>query len=227
MAATNSTIVAVIFDVDGTLVDSNDHHAKSWCDTLEEFGYQADFAEVRSKIGMGSDKLLPQVIGIEVDSDEGKKLTRRRDEIFKERYLPTIKAFPGVRELVLLMQQIDLKIVAASSAHREDLERLLEIAGVADLIADYTSSSDAERSKPDPDIVEAALGKLELKPEQAIMVGDTPYDVAAAMAARIRTVALRCGGWSDDHLQGAIAIYDDPADLYAKFDASPFRSAGN
>jgi len=117
--------------------------------------------------------------------------------------------------------------MGASSANKSELEPLLAVADIGDLIEGATISSDAEHSKPDPDIVRAALVRLELHPAQVIMLGDTPYDIEAATRSGLGTVALRCGGHSDHELSGAIAIYDDPADLLRQFASSPFSRAGS
>jgi HAD superfamily hydrolase (TIGR01509 family) len=212
---------AVIFDVDGTLVDSNDQHAMSWCDALSEFGRAVPFEQVRPLIGMGGDKLLPRAAGIPDDSPEGKKISKRRAEIFRQEYLPTIKAFPMARDLCLRLREAHYELAVASSAQKADLLPLLKIAEVDDLLAEKTSSSDAENSKPDPDIVSATIKKLGLNGADAVMIGDTPYDVEAAEKAGVRTIAFRCGGWDDQALRGAIALYDGPADLYERFDESP------
>ena len=212
---------AVILDVDGTLVDSNDQHAQAWVDTLAEFGRTVEFAKIRRLIGMGGDKLLPEVTGISTDAPEGERISQRRKEIFKERYLASIVPFPRVRELLERMKAAGLRLAVATSAEKEQLEPLLRVAGVTDLLENKTSSSDAENSKPDPDIVQAALQKLQVPPSEAVMLGDTPYDIEAAARAGIHTIALRSGGWNDEDLREAIAIYNDPADLLRNFDSSP------
>lgn len=214
-------IQGVILDIDGTLVDSNDAHARAWVEALAEHGIQAAYEKVRPLIGMGGDKLLPEVSGIEEDSDEGKKISQYRSKVFKKKYLPNIKAFPSVRELLERMRDEGLKLVVASSAKEDELKQLLEIAGATDLIEGKTSSSDAENSKPDPDIVQAALKDSGLSPDEVVMLGDTPYDIEAAGKAGIATIALRSGGWTDARLARAIAVYDGPADLLANYDSSP------
>jgi phosphoglycolate phosphatase-like HAD superfamily hydrolase len=119
-----------------------------------------------------------------------------------------------------------LTLVIATSAGGDEMRGLLERAGVGDLIDDATSSGDVESSKPDPDVIGAALRKGRLRAEETVMLGDTPYDIAAAARAGVPTVALRCGGWWDDlALGGAVAIYRDPADLLAHYDESPLSSA--
>jgi HAD superfamily hydrolase (TIGR01509 family) len=216
-------IRGVILDVDGTLVDSNDAHARAWVEALAEHGIEVAFEEVRPLIGMGGDKLLPEVSGIREDTPEGEKIGERRGEIFKERYLPSLKAFPSARELLRRMRDEGLKLVVASSAKEDELNPLLKIAGASDLVEEKTSSDDAERSKPDPDIVKAALESSGLGPGEVVMLGDTPYDVESASRAGVRVVAVRSGGWGDGDLSGAIAIYDDTADLLAHYDSSPLK----
>jgi HAD superfamily hydrolase (TIGR01509 family) len=218
-----SKIRGVILDVDGTLVDSNDAHAKAWVEALAEHGINVSFEQVRKLIGMGGDKLLPKVAGIAEDTPEGKAISQRRGEIFKTRYLPHIKAFPQTRELLLRMRDDGLKLVVASSAKEDELKPLLKIAGAAGLIEEKTSSDDADNSKPDPDIVKAALDSAGLSADEAVMLGDTPYDIEAASRAGVKVIAFRCGGWDDAHLASAIAIYDGPADLLAHYDESPLK----
>jgi len=214
-------IHAVIFDVDGTLVNSNDAQAKSWVEALKEFGYSVPYEKVRPLIGMGGDKVLPETIGVQKDSEKGKQISKRRSEIFKEKYLPTIQAFPGAQELLNRMREQGLKLAIASSAQPDELRSLLQIVGAADLIEDKTSSEDAKRSKPDPDIMQVTLKKVGYPPNEVVMIGDTPYDIEAASKVGVATIAFRCGGWNDSDLAGAIAIYNDPADLLAHYDSSP------
>lgn len=214
----------VIWDIDGTLINSNDAHARSWVDALSEAGVSVSFADVRPLIGMGGDKLLPRLAGVEESEPRGERISKRRAEIFKERYLPDIRPFPQTRELLQRLKSRGLALAVASSAKGEELAGFLDLAHVRDLIEEASSSSDAERSKPDPDIVSAALEKLGYDPSEVVMVGDTPYDVEAASALGIRTIALRSGGRSDADLAGAVAIYDHPAQLLEQLEDSPLAS---
>jgi HAD superfamily hydrolase (TIGR01549 family) len=215
----------VIFDVDGTLVDSNDHHAHAWCDALAEFGRDVPFETVRPLIGMGGEKLLPKVTGIDSESDEGKKISKRRTELFQKQYLPKVQPFPDAHELLVHLRELGLKLVVATSAKKDELEGLLKIVDAVDLFGATTTSSDAENSKPDPDIVAAALEKLGCKKADVVMIGDTPYDVEAATRTGIATIALRCGGWDDGALKDATAVFDGPRDLLESADAV-FGAAG-
>ncbi len=211
----------VIFDVDGTLVASNDAHARAWIDVLSEAGHEVSFDVVWPAIGMGSDKVLPAVAGIESDSAKGKELTKRRWEIFERDYLPSLRPTPGARALVARLADDGLKLIVATSAGGSEAGDLLDAAGVRDLMDAATSASDAGDSKPDPDIVLAAIKKSGVNASNLIMIGDTPYDVQAATSAGVKLIAFRSGGWSNEELSGAVAIYDNPADLLAWYERSP------
>jgi len=164
---------------------------------------------------------LPRVSGLAEDSPEGRRISERRGEIFLSRYLPAVRPFPAVPDLVARMRADGLRIVPATSAKRDELEALLAIAGAPELADAAASSDDVDRSKPDPDVVGAALTRAGAAAPDAILIGDTPYDVEAATRAGVGTIAFRCGGWSDAELAGSLAIYDAPADLLARYDESP------
>ena len=214
----------IILDVDGTLVLSNDAHAQAWVDAYAESGYDVPFDKVRSLIGMGGDQLMPKIIpGLTKEEGDGKVISKRRKELIINHYGPTLAATKGAGELISHMQQAGLKLIIASSATSEELKVLLKAAQLDELLKDVekTSSNDAEASKPAPDIVEVALNKIQLEPSQVVMLGDTPYDIESAKGAEVGVIALRCGGFDDTQLAGALAIYDDPADLLAHYEQSP------
>jgi HAD superfamily hydrolase (TIGR01549 family) len=212
----------VIFDVDGTLVDSNDAHAHAWVEAMAEQGHHISFETVRPLIGMGGDKVLPQMLGIAKDSEEGKRISQRRKEIFKQRYLPHIKAFPGAIELLERIHEQGLKLIIASSAEPDELQGLLQAIGphASEWFALQTSAQEVKHSKPDPDVLFVAVQRSGYGPQELVMVGDTPYDIEAAAKVKVKTIAFRCGGWSDKDLAGAISIYDGPADLLAHYETS-------
>ena len=197
-----------IFDVDGTLVDSNDAHAAAFVEAFGEFGFGVAFDEVRQRIGEGADRLIPQIIG---RHDEA--LAQRKRAIFMMRYLPTVRAFPGVDLLLEKLRALGLRLAVASSAARDELGALLEVAHVTAYFTQVVDGDHAAGSKPAPDAVLAAVRMLGLAAERCVMVGDTPYDAAAARRAGTAFVGLRCGGWADRDLQPAIGVYQDPADL--------------
>jgi len=219
----------VLLDIDGTLVNSNDAHAHSWVDAMEAQGYHADFEKVRPLIGMGGDKVLPDVLDIQKDSEQGKKIDQRRKEFFKEKYFPTVKPFPAAKELLQRMHDDGLTLVVATSASSEELKKLLDVIGphVEDLMTQETTSKDAPKSKPNPQIMDVAIQRSGLAANELLMLGDTPYDIEAAEKAGVKTVAFRSGGWEDKDLSHAIAIYDNTADLLAHYDESPFKQGIN
>lgn len=218
----SGSIEAAILDVDGTLILSNDEHAQAFVDAARELGLDADYDEIRRLIGMGGDKLIPRAFGFEKESERGTELSERKGEIFREKYLPNLKPAPGARALLERMREDGLRLVVASSANEDDLGKLLEQAGVQDLIEDATSAGEVEESKPEPDVVQQALKEAGVDADRVVMLGDTPYDVEAAGRAGVRIVGVRCGGWGDKDLSGAAAVYDDPAHLLTEYDRSPF-----
>jgi HAD superfamily hydrolase (TIGR01509 family) len=215
-----SSVRAVILDLDGTLLCSNDAHAQAFVDAGREMGLNVDFDTIRVLIGKGSDKLIPEAFGFSSESEPGERLSTRKEEIFTARYLEQLAPTPGARDLLLRLRDEGIRRVLATSSSESSMTRLLKQARVEDLIEEATSSSDVQASKPDPDIVEAAMEKAGVPADQVVMIGDTPYDAEAAARAGIRLIALRTGGWKDRELRGAAAIYDDPADLLKHYAAS-------
>lgn len=211
-------IRSVILDVDGTLLYSNDAHARAFVDAARELGIESPAVEeVRRLIGMGGDKLIPKAFGFEKEERRGQKLEELKGNIFRDRYLQTLVPTPGTRELLERLRADGYTLMVATSAKPEDVDGLLRRAGIRDLIEDATSGDDVDESKPDPDVVHAALRQAGVDPAEALMIGDTPYDVEAAGKAGVGMIALRTGGWSDEDLHGALAIFEDPADLLAHY----------
>lgn len=212
---------AVILDIDGTLTLSNDAHAQAWVESFAAYGYDVPFKKVRPLIGMGGDKVIPKMVsGLSDEAGDGKKIAQRRKELIINRFSPELSPTPGSRDLLLKMQQEGLRLIIATSATTEELSGLLKAAQVDDLLHQATTSSDAEASKPEPDIVEAALSKLQMEASQTVMLADTPYDIEAAGKCGVPVIAFRCGGFDDASLANAAAIYDHPADLLAHYDDS-------
>ncbi len=214
-------VKALIFDVDGTLVDSVAIHAKAWQDAFEEFGHSVPFEELRGQIGKGGDELMPVFLSPDEIEAQGEKLKARRSDILTERYLSKIKAFPKVRSLFERLRGDGIRIVLASSAKGEEVQIYKERADIVDLVETETSSDDAERSKPHGDIFQAALDRMPgIDPADAIVVGDTPYDAQAAEKVGLRTIGVLSGGFSERLLResGCFAIYRDAADMLARYD---------
>jgi HAD superfamily hydrolase (TIGR01509 family) len=213
-----SQLRGILLDIDGTLLDSNDAHAAAFTRAFAEHGIDIPFEHVRPLVGMGSDKLIPSLIGLERAENDGEKIAERKKGIFEERYLPHLKPTPGARALLKRFLADGLLLVVATSAGGEEMKGLLRQTGIEDLIHDATSSGEVDSSKPDPDVIGAAIKKSKLKPSELVMLGDTPYDIEAASKAGVATIALRCGGWWDDNtLAGAIAVFEDPAELLGKW----------
>jgi HAD superfamily hydrolase (TIGR01509 family) len=211
----------VLLDIDGTIVDSNDAHARAWETAFAQHGRAIPFERIRPLIGMGGDKLLDRLAGLDSESAEGKRISAARAAIFAGEFLPTLRPTPGARSMIQWLKREGATITIATSATRDEVRGLLDAAGVADLVDHVTSSDDAEASKPDPDIVVAALKRSGGSPRTAVMFGDTPYDIEAASRAGIGTVAFRSGGWVDAELRGALAIYDHPQALLAHVNEPP------
>jgi HAD superfamily hydrolase (TIGR01509 family) len=213
----------VLLDVDGTLIDSNLAHAEAWHDALVEAGFDAPPVErLRRMIGMGGDKILPATVGLQDGTPEAEAISKRRSERFREAYLPKLRATPGALDLVRGLEDRGLEVGIATSAQPDELEALLRQAGLPlELARRAASSGDVDASKPDPDIVHAALDRIGLDHDEVVLIGDTPYDVESGARAGVWVIALRCGGWEDDGLAGAVGIFDDPADLLAHLDETP------
>jgi HAD superfamily hydrolase (TIGR01509 family) len=216
-------IKAALLDVDGTLVDSNPQHALAWSRALSECGYDVSPGRMMKLVGMGSDKILPSVDPALSDAVEpGASIARRTGQIFREHFLNELKPTRGAGALLVNLKLRDLTRVLATSGGHSQLIAILEAAAISEQFDSAATADDISRSKPDVDIVAKALQKANVRPSEAIFVGDTPYDVEAANKAGVGVIALRCGGWSDRDLEGAAAIYDDPADLLNNLNSSPF-----
>lgn len=216
------TIRAVLFDVDGTLVDSNEAHVDAWAVAFREAGRPQEVGDIRLQIGKGGDLLIPS-LWPEAKEDQRKAAAKAHDRHFKSAYLRHIKPFAGARELLARVRKSGRTIVLASSAKRAEVEYYLKLLDAEDLVDAITSADDVDASKPEPDIFEAALDKAGVDPDAAIAVGDTIYDVEAARRIGIATIGLTSGPCDRAQLKdaGALAVFADVADLLAGFDRSP------
>jgi HAD superfamily hydrolase (TIGR01509 family) len=216
-------IRGVIFDLDGTLVDSNELHVLAWHDTFRHFHKDIPLERLREQIGKGGDQYLPEFLNEREMRDFGEEADKYRGEIFKKNYLPHVKPFPKVRELFERLRQDGKKIALASSGKGTEVQHYEKLLGIGKLVDCMTSADQVAQSKPKADVFLAALNLLKLSPSEAIAVGDTPFDVEAAKKIDLGIIGVRCGGFPEDVLrqEGAIAIYQDPADLLERYYQSP------
>lgn len=217
---------AVLCDLDGTLLDSNHFHAEAWQRTFAEFGITVGFEEMVKQIGKGGDQVIPTFVPKERCEELEEPLKQFRKNLFHREYMDRIVPFSDARRLLERMRQEGLRLAVASSSDKGDLEAFLMLLKIHDLVEENTTADDASKSKPEPDIFQAALQRLGIEPHEAMVLGDTPWDLEAAKKAGIPAVAVTCGGWTVDELKeaGAVQVYRDPADLLRQFETSPFCS---
>jgi len=216
-------ITAVLFDIDGTLVDSNDHHVIAWEEAFAGIDARFDRQTIHDQIGKGTDMLVPTLLP-DLDEEAQAALGEAHGKVFKARFLNEVKPFPGAHDLLRRVHAAGLRVVLASSASEQELDHYMALLGARELVAETTSADDVENTKPAPDIFATALKKIgSPPPHEVIVVGDTPYDLEAAAKCGIAAVAVRSGGFADDALTqaGAVAMYDDVAALLRDYDRSP------
>jgi HAD superfamily hydrolase (TIGR01549 family) len=206
--AEQTLLRGVIFDVDGTLVDSNDLHAAAWQEAFRRFGVNHPFELVRSQIGKGGDLLVPDLLDARSMRQFGQELKEFRKEHFRANYLDNVRPFPGIAAAMERLRERGVELFLASSADGDEVKHYISLIGIEELIAGSTSKSDVEMSKPAPDIFEAALGKIGTPPERTIVVGDTPYDILAAHRIALPIAAVRAGGFPEDDLRKAEWLFD-------------------
>ncbi len=220
-------LTAVIFDIDGTLTDSVDIHALAWQEALRHFGHNLPYDRVRSQIGKGGDQLLKALLSPEDLKREGEDLDNYRGDLFKRKYMRLIKPLSLVPELFGRIRQDGLRIVLASSAKEDEVQFYTNLLQIGEFLESSTSSDDAEKSKPHPDIFAAALDRLGNPPaSEVFVVGDTPYDAQAAAALKVSCIGVLSGGWEGERLleAGCEAVFRGPADLLARYDQSPIAA---
>ena len=211
---------AAILDVDGTLVDTNYHHALAWYRAFREQGIVLPLWRLHRHVGMGGDKYVAAVAGEEAEARVGDRVRERWEELFNE-VLDEVAPLSGARELIGDLKDRGHVVVLASSAVAPHLDRFIDLVDAREVVDGWTGKDDVERSKPDPDLVAAALEKAGTR--DAAMLGDTPWDVEAARQAGIETVCLVTGGFSADELRGAgaAAVFESIEELRDRLDESP------
>jgi len=214
---------AILFDIDGTLVDSNEYHVLAWAEVFHAAGHDFRLADLHAQIGKGADNYVGALLP-DLDQETAERLGKEHGRIFKERYFDRLQPFPGAHDLLARCHDAGLKVMLATSASAAELDRHLDVLDARELIDGATNADDVGCSKPCPDVFETAARKAGVGPGEALVIGDTPFDIEAASTAGMRTIAVRSGLFPDEQLSGAIAIYDDVADLLARFDSSPLTA---
>ena len=191
-----------ILDIDGTLVDTNYHHSIAWHRALREHGFSARLWEIHRHIGMGGDKIVEALAGTGAEAEHGDAIRDAEGEAYGE-LIGEVEAIEGATELLRHLHEAHCRTVLASSAKPEEVDHYLDLLGARDLVDDWTSSGDVEETKPAPDLIHSALEKLDGDPGRAVLVGDSVWDVKAAAAAGIETLAVLSGGFSEAELRDA------------------------
>ena len=207
-------ISAVLFDVDGTLVDTNYLHAVTWWEAFRQYGHHVPMAHIHRAIGMGSDKLLDHLLPGDRDRAVDDEMRSAHTALYAP-YWPRLRAFDGAADLLRACANRDLRVVLASSASEREMRALRDALDAEDVVTTATSSGDAEQSKPAPDILQIALERGEVGPDAAVFIGDTIWDVQACKKAGLVCIAFLTGGTSREELReaGAVEVYQGPAEL--------------
>jgi HAD superfamily hydrolase (TIGR01509 family) len=215
---------AVLFDIDGTLVDSNYLHVNAWLRALQAVGHPVDAWRIHRGQGMGSSELLDTLLGAAAEQ-VGSRAKQRHTELYKQSS-QLLRVFDGARELVAAVAQRGVKVVLATSAAPDELEVLRSILDVEDDVAEITAAEDVESAKPAPDLVHSALQRAGVTADRAVFVGDTVWDVQACGKAGVACVGVLTGGISVTELTdaGAVAVYEDCRALLRDLDASPLAA---
>ena len=212
---------AALLDVDGTLIDANYQHALAWYRAFRAHDIVLPIWRIHRAVGMGGDQLVPALAGKRVDADKGDEIRDTRDRIYKGEFIAEVAPLAGARDLIVALQDRGVRVVLASSAPEDEIEHYLDLLDARDLVDAWTTKDDVDATKPAPDLVVAALEKAGT--HDAVMVGDTPWDVEAASKAGVETVCLITGGWSKQELReaGAIAVFESAAELCERLDETP------
>jgi HAD superfamily hydrolase (TIGR01549 family) len=208
----------ILFDVDGTLVDSNDAHAQCWLEAFAEFGKDFEYDVIRHQIGKGGDLLVPDLLSAREMRSFGEKVKKFRGRLFKKKYIDTLKPFEGAKECLKELHGRGIKLALASSANPDEVEYYTQLLEAEDLLEGTTSKGDAELSKPSPEIFRAALDRIGTDPALTLVSGDTPYDILAAHRVPLPIAVVLCGGFERDLLAKAEFLFQDVRELTRKID---------
>jgi HAD superfamily hydrolase (TIGR01509 family) len=216
--------MVAVLDIDGTLVDTNYHHAIAWFRAFRQHGFLLPLWRIHRHIGMGGDQLVAALAGEGFDREHGDDV-RAAEKVLYMELISEVQPLKGARELIEDLKGNGHTVVLASSAKSDELEHYLTLLDARQLADDWTDSSDVEATKPEPDLLLAALAKVGAKPKDAVMIGDSVWDCRAAKRARVRSVGVLTGGFSEQELldSGASHVYDAVEHLRQDLDASPLR----
>jgi HAD superfamily hydrolase (TIGR01509 family) len=208
-----------ILDIDGTLVDTNYHHAIAWYRAFRQHGIVLPLWRIHRHVGMGGDQLVGALTDEQTESEKGDDI-RTAEKALYFQLLPEVETMKGSRELIEDLKRRGHTVVLASSAKEDEVDTYLDLLDARELADAWTTSADVENTKPQPDLVNAALKRAEGRSKEAVMVGDTPWDVDAAKAAGVGTLTVRTGGFGVDELReaGALDVFESVSELCAKLD---------
>jgi HAD superfamily hydrolase (TIGR01549 family) len=209
----------ILFDIDGTLVDSNDIHTDCWIAAFAHFGKKIERDVVRHQIGKGGDLLVPDLLNAREMQKFGEALKKYRGDLYKKEYMSRVEPFPRITENLRALHERGIKLALASSANPDEVKYYTGLLGVADLLEASTSKKDAGMSKPSPEVFDAALAQLGTDPEFTLVVGDTPYDILAAHRAALPIVAVLSGGFERELLTKAEFLFENVEEMVRKIDA--------
>jgi HAD superfamily hydrolase (TIGR01509 family) len=211
--------ITVVLDIDGTLVDTNYQHAIAWHRALRERGHVVQLWQIHRHIGMGGDQIVAALVGEDVERADGDSIREAEGEAYAE-LIGEVQAMSGATELLVELREDSHKAILASSAKAEEVEHYVDLLDARDLVEGWTTSADVERTKPHPDLVHAALAKAGNEGPM-VMIGDSTWDVKAAEAAGLPTLAVLTGGFSDGELReaGAVEVCESIGELRKDLDA--------
>lgn len=217
-------MTVAVLDIDGTLVDTNYHHAIAWYRAFREHGIVLPIWRIHRHIGMGGDQLVAALTDDRTEEERGDDI-RGSEKTFYFQLIDEVQPMEGARRLIEQLKARGHSVVLASSAKADEVDHYLDLLDARDLADDWTTSADVESTKPEPDLVGAALHRVGGSPDDAVMVGDTPWDVEAARRAGVSTLAVRTGGFATSELKeaGAATVFESVIELCRKLDESPLR----